>query len=81
MKTYTNAIKERWLSSFPVLTVEAVQKHLPKLVQAAMGHLHMVRKGIRPTPDTKGVEINELMDSIIEPDIETQSQCCRIQIQ
>ena len=74
VKTYTNAIKEGWLSSFLGLTVEAVQKHLPKSVQSVMGHLHMIRKGIRPTPGDKIVEINELMESIMEPDIEMELQ-------
>ena len=31
--------------------------------------LHMIRKGIQPTPDDKVVEISELMKSIMEPDI------------
>ena len=54
-----------------------------------MGHLHMICIGIKP--GAKVVEINELMDSIMEPDIEmepqdittqskTQSWCCSIQI-
>ena len=53
VKTYTNAIKEGWLSSFPGLIVAAVRKHLPKSVQSVMGHLHMIRKGMRPTPGKK----------------------------
>ena len=54
--------------------MEVVRKHLPKSVQSAMEHLHMIRKGIRPTPGTKVVEINELMESIMEPDIEMELQ-------
>ena len=57
VKTYTNAIQKGWLITFPGLTAIAVRKHLPKLVQIAMGHLHMVRKGVRPTPGDKVVEI------------------------
>ena len=62
VKTYLEAIKEGWLSSFTGLSVEAVRKHLPKSAQTVMGHLHMIRKGIRPTPGEKTVEINELMN-------------------
>ena len=68
VKTYTTAIKEGWLSSFPGLSVEAVHKHLPKSVQSVMEHLHMIRKGIRPTPGDKTVEINELMNESMNPD-------------
>ena len=39
-----------------------------------MGHLHMIPKGIRPTPGEKTVEINELMDSIMKPDIIMEQQ-------
>ena len=68
VKTYTAAIKEGWLSSFLGLSVQAVNKHLPKSAQTVMGHLHMIRKGIRPTPGKKTVEINELMNEVMEPD-------------
>ena len=40
IKTYTHAIKMNWLSTFPGLSVEAVQKYLPKSDQESMGHLH-----------------------------------------
>ena len=68
VKTYIAAIKEGWLSSFPGLLVEAVHKHLPKSVQSVIRHLHMIRKGIRPTPGDKTVEINELMNESMKPD-------------
>ena len=68
VKTYTTAIKEGWLLSFPGLLVEAVHNHLPKFVQSVMDHLHMIRKGIRPTPGDKTVEINKLMHAVIGPD-------------
>ena len=57
VKTYSTAIQKGWLSMSPGLIAEAVWKHLPKLVQTSMGHLHMVRKGVRPTPGDKVVEI------------------------
>ena len=44
VKTYTHAIKMNWLSTFMGLSVEAVQKHLPKSEQVTMGHLHQMRK-------------------------------------
>ena len=68
VKTYTAAIKEGWLSLFLGLLVEAVHKHLPKSAQSVMGHLHMIRKGIRSTPGNKTVEINELMNTSMDPD-------------
>ena len=49
VKTYTAAIKEGWLSLFTGLSV-AVHKNLPKSAQIVIGHLHMIRKGIHPTP-------------------------------
>ena len=50
VKKDLEAIKEGWLSSFPGLSVKVVKKHLPKSTQTVMGHLHMICKGIRPTP-------------------------------
>ena len=46
VKTYTHAIKMNWLSTFPGLSVEAVQKHLSKSDKTSMGHLHRIRKNI-----------------------------------
>lgn len=74
VKTYTNAIKEDWLSSFPGLFVATVQKYLLKLVQTVMEHLHIILKRIGPTSSTEIVKIKELMESIIEPDIEMEQQ-------
>ena len=68
VKTYLEAIKEGWLSSFPGLSVEAVRKQLPKPAQTVMGHLHMIRNGICPTPGEKTVEINELINETMNPD-------------
>ena len=53
VKTYLEAIKEGWLSSFPGLSVEAVKKHLPKSTQTVMGYPYMICKGICPTPGEK----------------------------
>ena len=53
VETYLEAIKTGWLSLFPGLSVDAVRKHLPKSAQTVIGHLHMIRKGIRPTPGEK----------------------------
>ena len=53
VKTYLEAIKEGWLLSFPGLSIDAVKKNLLKFAQTVMGHLHMIRKGIRPTPGEK----------------------------
>ena len=68
VKTYLEAIKEGLLSLIQGVTVEAARKHLPKSAQTVMGHLHMISKGIRPTPGEKTVEINELMNETMKPD-------------
>ena len=49
VKTYINAIKNNWLTTFPGLTVEAVTRHLPKTIQTTMGHMHRVRQNIHST--------------------------------
>jgi hypothetical protein len=49
VKTLCNAIDNDWLTSFPGLTSSAIRKHLPKSISTTMGHMHMIRKGIRPT--------------------------------
>ena len=58
VKMYTVVTKEGWLSLFPRLLVKVVHKHLPKSAQSVMGHLHMICKGLCPTPGNKTVEIN-----------------------
>jgi hypothetical protein len=49
VKPLCTAIDNDWLTSFPGLTSKAIKKHLPKSISTAMGHLHMIRKGIRST--------------------------------
>ena len=49
VKTLCNAIDNDWLTSFPGLTSNAIKKHLPKSISTTMGHMHMIRKGIRST--------------------------------
>ena len=68
VEMYTEAIKEGWLSSFLGLPVKSVHKHFPKSAQTVMGHLHMIRKGIRPTPGDKTIKINEWMNEVMKPD-------------
>jgi hypothetical protein len=57
VKTLCNAIDNDWLTSFPGLTSSAIRKHLPKSISTAMGHMHMIRKGIirstKPTVNGK----------------------------
>lgn len=72
VKTYLAAIKAQNISSFPGLLEGAVLKGLPATIQTKMGHLNMIWKGICPTPGMKTAEINELMDSVIELDIEME---------
>ena len=69
VKTYLEAIKEGWLSSFPGLSVEAVRKHLLKSAQTVIGHLHMICKGICPkSGEKKTVEINVSMNETMNPE-------------
>ncbi|OEU07083.1 hypothetical protein FRACYDRAFT_198400 [Fragilariopsis cylindrus CCMP1102] len=65
VKTLCNAIDNDWLTSFPGLTSAAIRKHLPKSISTTMGHLHMIRKGIRST--TKPT-ISEIMNEELEPE-------------
>jgi hypothetical protein len=64
VKTLCNAIDNDWLTSFPGLTSSAIRKHLPKSLSTAMGHMHMIRKGIRSTKPT----VNEIMNEEIDPE-------------
>jgi hypothetical protein len=64
VKTLCNAINNDWPTSFPGLTSSAIRKHLPKLISTTMGHMHMIRKGIRSTKPT----INEIIDEEINPE-------------
>jgi hypothetical protein len=66
VKTLCNAVDNDWLTSFPGLTSSAIRKHLPKSISTTtMGHMHMIRKGVRSTKPT----VNEIMneESNLEP--------------
>jgi hypothetical protein len=65
VKTLCNAIDNDWLTSFPGLTSSAIRKHLPKAISTTMGHMHMIRKGIR---STNKPTINEIMNEEIDPE-------------
>ena len=69
VKTYTHAIKMNWLSIFPGLSVDAVQKHLPKSDQTPMGHRHQIRKNIGSTTKITPEMIMNKMDNepLLEP--------------
>jgi hypothetical protein len=64
VKTLCNAIDNDWLTLFLGLTSSAIRKHLPKSISTAMGHMHMIRKGIRSTKPT----VNEIMNEEIDPE-------------
>jgi hypothetical protein len=53
------------LTSFPGLTSSVIRKHLPKYISTAMGHMHMIRKGIR---STNKPTVNEIMNEEIDPE-------------
>jgi hypothetical protein len=65
VKTLCTAIDNNWLTSFPGLTSSAIRKHLPKSISTAMGHMHMIRKGIR---STNKPTVNEIMSEDIDPE-------------
>lgn len=47
--TLIQAIKNGYLTTFPGLTVQAVQKYLPKSIIYYMSHIHKIRKNTRST--------------------------------
>jgi hypothetical protein len=63
VKTLCYTINNDWLTSFPGLTSSAIRKHLPKAISTTMGHMHMIRKGIR---STNKPTINEIMNEEID---------------
>jgi hypothetical protein len=65
VKTLCNAIDNDWLTSFPGLTSKAIS--------TTMGHMHMIRKGIR---STNKPTINEIMNEEVEN--EPQLECYHI---
>ena len=69
VKTYTNAIKNNWLTTFPGLTVEAIKQHLPKTIQTTMGHMHRVRQNVQSTQKITSSMIMEESEEeiILEP--------------
>jgi hypothetical protein len=67
VKTWYKAIDNNFFLTWPGLTGQAVRKNLPKSEATAMGHLYMIRKGIRTT--TKPT-IEEIMEEEIEPEAE-----------
>jgi hypothetical protein len=64
VKTWCKAINNNYFITWSGLTSQAVQKHLPKSEATSMGHLHMLRKSIRPTKPT----IEEIMEEELEPE-------------
>jgi hypothetical protein len=65
VKTLCNANANDLLTSFPRLTSSAIRKHLPKSIPTTMGHMYMIRKGIRPTNKPT---VNEIMNEEIDPE-------------
>jgi hypothetical protein len=65
VKTLCNAIDNDWLTSFPGLTSSAIRKHLPKSTSSTMRHMHMIRKGIRPSNKPT---VNKIMNEEINPE-------------
>ena len=61
--TLIKAIDKNWLTSFPGLTSNGIQKHLPKSIQTTMGHLHKVRKNLQPTDKVTTEEIMEDLEN------------------
>jgi hypothetical protein len=73
VKTLCHAINNDWPTSFPGLTSKAIKKHLPKSISTTMGHMHMIRKGIRSTTKPTIIEImNEELEK--EPELDLPQQ-------
>ena len=47
------------MTSFPGLTADGVRKHLPKLIETTIRHMHKVRQNIRSTKVVTATEIME----------------------
>ena len=59
--TWTKAIENGQYITWPGLTSKLVRKHLPLSEETTLGHLHLLRQGIRqtatdPTPDLVPIE-------------------------
>ena len=65
--TLIKAVDNNWLTSFPGLSTTGIRKHLPKSIQTTMGHLHKVRKNMRPTDK---VTADEIMEDVEEEEAE-----------
>jgi hypothetical protein len=65
VKTLCDAIDNDWSTTFPGLTSSAIRKHLSKSISTTMEHMHMIRKGIRPTNKPT---VNEIMNEEIDPE-------------
>ena len=59
--TLIKAINNKWLTSFPGMTVDNSRRHLPKSIQTSMGHLARVRNNFRSTKETEPT-VNELIN-------------------
>ena len=55
------AINNKWLTSFPGMTVDNARRHLPKSIQTSMGNLARVRKNVRSTKEIEPT-VDELMN-------------------
>ena len=49
ISTFVKAIKSGFLSSFPGLTADLVNQHLPKSINTAKGHQQQIRQGFQST--------------------------------
>jgi hypothetical protein len=50
--TFQRAIKNNHFASWPGLTVDVIQNHLPQSVATVQGHLHQERQGLQTTKQT-----------------------------
>ena len=65
---WINAIKQGFFHSWPGLTVELVNKHLPDTTATAKGHLDQTRKNTKQEPqkelETESQTTNQLMNTL-----------------
>ena len=78
--TFSKAISNNNFITWPGLTVNLIQKHLPKSMHTYQGHMHTERKGLQSTKEKPTVKEEDLDSFPIpnEPNIKSNSVCYAI---
>ena len=78
--TFSKAISNNNFITWPGLTVNLIQKHLPKSMYTYQGHMHTERKGLQSTKEKLTVQEEDLDSFPIpnEPNTKSNSLCYTI---